>query len=517
MAAHKIRSTAAGRWAAGLSGSARLARLLPSGRPRRDLASHPQRSQGGESPETGPEQRPREHVERIVHAKVDARESDPRGDTKGVGTHTRTEDRDRGRGGEGSRRVAGGEGRAFGDRDQRSEPRIGLGRPRPPEQILQGSDDQRRGEGRSAGGEEGLRRAAAPEIAAEPETDQQRALDPPGRKQHEEGRQERLLERRRGPTQRLIDFNELREQGSSDASNRHPLLIAVNARASGVDDPDRTAEELLSIAGELHARADAVVTRSEADVFEALRGALATERRVVLGGGDGSLHGAANAPLGRLPELALVPAGRANNIARSLQIPSDRAGALAVATDAPARPLDALRVETPQRGLYALESVSAGFQAQARSRYEGENSADLRQGLRALADAVRDFAPFELRASIDGERLVSHSAAQLFLSNLPYFGFGFQIDPGADHADGRLEAILFEAGGRTALMRLLAASYRGHHLEHNGVRRIPAQRVELTDPLPLVADATPLGTTTATVSVISGRLGVAAPGPRSTP
>jgi diacylglycerol kinase (ATP) len=294
------------------------------------------------------------------------------------------------------------------------------------------------------------------------------------------------------------------------------LLLAVNGRASGIDDPGRTAAELMAILDELQVPAESVVTSSEADLFEALRGASATGCRVVLVGGDGSLHGAANAPLGRLPDLALVPAGRANNIARALRLPTDRARALMVAAHAPARPLDALRVETPERTLYALEAVSAGFQAQARAHYGADNSADLGQGLRALAQAIRRFAPFELRAGLDGEELVSGKAAQLFLSNLPYFGFGFEVDPGADPADGRLEAILFEASGRGALMRLLAAAYRGRHLHRRGVRRISTGRAELTEPLPLVADSEPLGITTATVSVERARLRVAAPAPGGT-
>jgi diacylglycerol kinase (ATP) len=239
---------------------------------------------------------------------------------------------------------------------------------------------------------------------------------------------------------------------------------------------------------------------------------VATRRRAVVVGGDGSLHQAANAPLGRLPELGLVPAGRANNIARALRIPTDRTRALAVAAHAPARPVDVLRVETPERSLYALEALSAGFQAEARAGYEGENSADLRQGLVALARAVRSFAPYRVRARLDGAELGSTSAAQLFISNLPYFGFGFEVDPGADPADGRLEAILIQAGGRAALLRLLAAAYRGRHIDRPGVRRISGRRAELTESLPLVADAVPLGTTTATVSVDRDRLRVAMPG-----
>jgi diacylglycerol kinase (ATP) len=376
----------------------------------------------------------------------------------------------------GERGVTGREGGVVGDRHQRPERRLGPRRARTLEHLLERGTGERRGGRRGSGGDLGQQGAPEPEIATEPE--QQRSL-------HEKRGEQRLPQ----------------------------LLLVVNARASGIDDPGRVATELVAILDELQASADAVITSSEADLFEALRGALATRRRVVLVGGDGSLHGAANAPLGRLPELALVPAGRANNIARALRIPMDRTRALTVAAGARASPLDALRVETPERTVYALEAVSAGFQAQARSRYGADNSADLRQGVRALAHAIRQFAPFELRADLDGGELVSGKTAQLFLSNLPYFGFGFEVAPGADPADGRLEAILFEASGRGTLLRLLAAAYRGHHLEHHGVRRISTRRAKLTEPLPLVADAEPLGTTTAAVSVEPGRLRVAAPEP----
>jgi diacylglycerol kinase (ATP) len=168
-------------------------------------------------------------------------------------------------------------------------------------------------------------------------------------------------------------------------------------------------------------------------------------------------------------------------------------------------------VDTPTESLYAVEAVSAGFQAEARSGYNAENSADLRQGLRALVDAVRDFAPYRVDTRFDHAEVASRTGAQLFFSNLPYFGFGFEVDPGADPSDGRFEAILVEASRRRELMRLLAASYRGHHLDHPGVHRITTRHAELNEPLPLVADAVPLGTTTATVSVEPGRLRVAAP------
>ena len=296
----------------------------------------------------------------------------------------------------------------------------------------------------------------------------------------------------------------------SDGTRLPRLAFVLNGRASGVDDPDRLALDLASRAQELGAAARARVTFSEPELWEELSSAAENGERVVLVGGDGSLHAAANAPLGDLPELALIPAGRANNVARALGIPTERSSALGVAVEAGPRSLDALSVRTPDTSLYAIEGVSAGFHADARSRYDADNSADTRQGLSALIAALHEFKPYRLSAHLDREQ-VDADVAQLFLSNLPYFGFGFHVAPGADPADGLLDAVVFRARRRTGLLRLLVAAYRGRHLGRPGVRRVPARRAEIAAPLPIVADAVPLGTTTATVTVERARLRVAAP------
>jgi diacylglycerol kinase family enzyme len=313
----------------------------------------------------------------------------------------------------------------------------------------------------------------------------------------------------------VIELDQRRHRLTDHASTAAPVLLVVNASASGVGDANRTAADLLALVRELGGEAAATVTHTEAGLWEAMRAAVATQRRLVLVGGDGSLHAAANAPLSRFPELALVPAGRANNIARALGIPTTRPEALDVAVRARTQLLDALVVSTPERTVYALEAVSAGFHAAARTGYTGANSSDLRQGAQALARAVRTYAPRRMRAWVDGRELASDSGAQLFVANLPYFGFGFQIDPWADATDGRLAAILIEAPGRAQLLQLLGATYRGRHIGRPGVERVGGRYVELTEPLPLVADALPLGTTRAAVGVAPAHLRVAAPGGRA--
>jgi diacylglycerol kinase (ATP) len=146
--------------------------------------------------------------------------------------------------------------------------------------------------------------------------------------------------------------------------------------------------------------------------------------------------------------------------------------------------------------------VSAGFHAAARHRYTSENSADIAAGARALVAQLAAFRPHDVTLRTDGAPAFTGSAAQVFVSNLPLFGFGFHVDP----ADGRLEAIIVRAATRREVVRLLSAARTGAHLGQRGVTWRRAVRAHLETPLPLVADAQPLGVTTATVTVAPGRI-----------
>lgn len=290
--------------------------------------------------------------------------------------------------------------------------------------------------------------------------------------------------------------------------------MVINGRASGVGDADAVGTRAKAVLERAGARRVTIaVTHDLDELARAVRAA--GDGRVVLAGGDGAVHAFANLP-GRLPEVALLPAGRANNIARSLGIPVawDRAAAIAVA--AATRAVDALEVETPERKVVAVEGVSAGFHAAARHRYTADNSAALGEGLHALAAELGSFHPYGARIALDGSPWHDGELAQAFLANLPFFGFGFRVDPFARADDGLLEAVLLRARTRTAVTRLLADARRGTHLQRRSVSWARAGEARIATPLPIVADAEPLGVTTARVRSLPGLLRMAvAPGASS--
>ena len=277
------------------------------------------------------------------------------------------------------------------------------------------------------------------------------------------------------------------------------LLLVANGNASGLSRrPSLVADsaQLLRSAG---ARVETRVTTTLEELDEALATA---ERRVVLLGGDGSVHAAANSHAEA--ELALIPAGGANNIARSLGLPVDAAAAARVAVEGPARSIDAIAVRTPGRRYLAIEGISVGFHAMARTQYSAKNSTDVLAAIRAGMKAFTSFEEPTIALSLDGDsRLVT--ITQLFVANMPLYGPSLRVAP-ADPGDGLLDLVTIE-GGLRKLFAAIPHLRRGTHLGRPGVthERAGVVRLATGGRSPIIADTTDVGDS-AELSVAAGAL-----------
>jgi diacylglycerol kinase (ATP) len=273
----------------------------------------------------------------------------------------------------------------------------------------------------------------------------------------------------------------------SAPARRSGLLLIANANASGLGGNRAAVDDAASVLRGFGARVETRWTESPRELDELVS---EEERRVVLFGGDGTLHAVANVK-GHKPEIAVLPRGRANNIARALGVPLDLRSAARLAVQGIAHPLDGISVEAPELSLTALEGVSVGFHAQARARYHGVNSADTAAGAAAALSAFAHFEPISVALEIDGE-LEVRRLGQLFVVNFPFFGPRLPVARGADPGDGALEVVEIDAGGRSGLAVELARLRRGTHLGHRGARIRTASRIRIATrgQSPVVADTT---------------------------
>jgi diacylglycerol kinase (ATP) len=281
------------------------------------------------------------------------------------------------------------------------------------------------------------------------------------------------------------------------------LLLVANARASGL----QANPELVDGAARILRGQGRRVELHRTSSLEELAAALVPDgRRVVLMGGDGSLHAAANVP-GPKPELALIPAGKANNVATALGIPRDVETAARLAATGSTRSVDAIDVETRSGRYLAVEGLSVGFHALARSEYRSENSADTLAGIKAGVGALARFGPMTLAVEHDGTLEVLR-AAQLFVVNFPLFGPALRVAPAADPGDGLLDLVALEAESRNELLRLVPHLRAGTHLDRPGVRHLQARTIRISSGgrSPFVADTTNLGTGSVRLTAVPGAL-----------
>lgn len=139
------------------------------------------------------------------------------------------------------------------------------------------------------------------------------------------------------------------------------LLVVINRAAGTADD-----ESVEAALGVLRRGADVAVvaTADQVECDEAVLGC--GSRRLVVFGGDGSVHAALRAldragALDPVEPIGIIPRGTGNDLARSLGLPLDPVEAAAVVLDGRARRLDLLRDD---EGGLVVNAVHVGLGAQ---------------------------------------------------------------------------------------------------------------------------------------------------------
>lgn len=246
-------------------------------------------------------------------------------------------------------------------------------------------------------------------------------------------------------------------------------------------------------------------TSSPAAVPDLVEAAVARGDVVVSVGGDGMLSSVAGEVAARGGVLAVVPAGRGNDFARMLAVPSDTDAQADLLLTAEERPVDLLDVDLPGHPPAVVAgSVYAGVDARAaeivdRSRWLPSRLQYPVAAVRALAT----YRPAACTLDVDG-RTSEHQAATVVIANSRFYGKGMAIAPAAEVSDGELDVIVIEAASRSALIRSLPKVYDGGHVDLDEVTVLRGRRVTLAGshvggtPVPVGADGERLGDLPAT-------------------
>ncbi|MFG3165020.1 diacylglycerol kinase family protein [Streptomyces sp. NPDC048232] len=234
--------------------------------------------------------------------------------------------------------------------------------------------------------------------------------------------------------------------------------------------------------------------------------------RVVLAvGGDGMAGGIGGALSGTGALLGLVPAGRGNDFARALKLPTDPAGLARVLLDGEPRSVDTIEVTSAVHDrAVVLGSVYAGVDALANHH---ANSARLLRGTASYyAGALRAVAGWRAtryRVTVDGEEH-AFTGYTVVAANSGYYGFNRLIAPAAEVDDGLLEVVMIHDAPRWLFFKLMNELETGAHVHRPQVRVLRGReiRVEADRAIPYGADGEVEASVPVTARVLPGALRV---------
>lgn len=226
--------------------------------------------------------------------------------------------------------------------------------------------------------------------------------------------------------------------------------------------------------------------------------ALPPGSRVLVAGGDGTLQRLLPALLAGDHELALLPCGTGNDLARALGL--RRGGwraALPAALQAPALPMDVgeLCVDGGAPQPFA-SSLCVGFDAAvgARALQAPRWLRGMPRYLLATLQTLAALRAYPLRLQIDGAPGPAGPCLFASVLNTPSYASGMPIAPGARIDDGQLMLVRAAALGRVGTLLALPLLLAGLHPRHPRIRlqTLRQLHIDADEAPPLALDGEPV-------------------------
>ncbi len=253
------------------------------------------------------------------------------------------------------------------------------------------------------------------------------------------------------------------------------------------------------------------VSRKVSDLAEqARRAAEDGVERLLVAGGDGTMHYAVQGLAGTSCALGVIPLGSGNDLAGTLGIPPDVDAAVERAMSGEIRRIDLVRVgET-----WSVSYAGVGFDSEV-TRYANEMKI-LRGPLiyfYAVIHTLITFVPPRMRIVHDTGEFEGRVMFTV-VNNLPRFGGGMRIAPDAQIDDGLLDLVIVKEVPKPVLLSIFPKVYNGKHVGHPAVQIVRTRRAEITidrtmtmygggEPLRVVEAGEPVA-----VEVVPGGLGI---------
>lgn len=252
----------------------------------------------------------------------------------------------------------------------------------------------------------------------------------------------------------------------------------------------RRQSRIIQLIGQSGLEIEYHASRSPGDLEEQIRRHVDMgAKRVVVAGGDGSIHEAVNGLLRSENRAALgvIPTGTGNDFAKACGIPLDwehatRLLADRIAAHATPRKIDAGRFNDR----FFANGAGVGFDAKVTRVAQSMRLpiGDLVYLLAIFKTMVDGIASPRLQISAD-DYVWDGPLTLAAISNGPWVGGMFHIAPGADNSDNIMELLIAKPVTRRRILTLLPKLMSGKHLQEDEIVHRPVTRLTMKAELPV--------------------------------
>lgn len=195
-------------------------------------------------------------------------------------------------------------------------------------------------------------------------------------------------------------------------------------------------------------------------------------------GGEGTNNGVINGMVGSEAIFGMIPGGMANDLARSLGIPTDVKGALNILKQGKIIQIDLGKVSGKANERVFLNEVSFGFSAriiQFTQDFKKQYKILPTEGL-YLVTLLKTFSQLEypeIEVAIPGANILRDKITLALVANGQNCGGMFKLAPQADLTDGLLDICLIRKIGIGKILKNLLRAREGTHLKLPEVWTLP--------------------------------------------
>lgn len=248
-------------------------------------------------------------------------------------------------------------------------------------------------------------------------------------------------------------------------------LLLVNPNSRSGRDAASAVEAALGGAG-LHVTS--LACDSPGAMADAIRARAASLDLVVVGGGDGTLNCVAPAVMDTKLPLGIVPLGTANDLARTLGLPTAPEAAASVIAAGHTRRIDLGEVNG--HPYFNVASIGFGVDlTRALTRDAKRRWGVLGYAVAALR-AARRLRPFTAWIEHGGRTEMSRTV-HVSVGNGRHYGGGMTVSEAARIDDGRLDVHSLEVSGLLGLVRLLPALKTGRNRDWAQIKTLEGEDI----------------------------------------